>query len=169
MAFAIIGTILLVGLPSEIHHEAERFWIGIGWSVTCAACYALYILVARAAGDICGPMHAGGIGFAIGALALLPFGASDGVQLTYTLGGWALLIYVAAVPTAIAQTLFLNGIKQTGAVGGSIATLLEPLVSTVLALIVLGERITWYGALGAAILLSGIFIMQGKSEEIACE
>lgn len=37
---------------------------------------------------------------------------------------------------------------RTGAVGGAIASLLEPLVSTILAVIVLHERMSWLGVLG---------------------
>jgi len=159
---SIIGTVLLVGIPSEITQDTHRFWIGISFAVACAVCQAFYVLTARASGNICSPMHAGGFGFAIGALALLPFGLADGLQLTYSPAGWIMLLYVAAVPTAIAQTLFLNGLKGTGALGGAIASLLEPLVSTILAVLLLHERLTWVGVLGSVILLSGIVIIQWR-------
>lgn len=157
---AIVGTVLLVGLPTEVNQNSHGFWIGVAIAVACAVCQAFYVLAARASGPVCGPMHAGGIGFAIGALALLPFGLVEGLQLNYAPGGWAMLLYVAAVPTAIAQTLFLSGLKGTGAIGGAIASLLEPLVSTVLAVILLHEHMTWVGVLGTVILLSGIVIIQ---------
>ena len=71
-----------------------------------------------------------------------------------------MLVYVAAVPTAIAQTLFLIGLQGTGAVGGAIASLLEPLVASLLAVMFLRERMAWTGLIGAALLLSGIVIIQ---------
>ena len=71
-----------------------------------------------------------------------------------------MLLYVAAVPTAIAQTLFLIGLQGTGAVGGAIASLLEPLVASLLAVVVLHERMHGTGVIGAALLLSGIGILQ---------
>lgn len=162
---AIIGTVLLVGLPSELNPDSYRFWTGVAIALACALFQAFYVLAARAASNVCSPMHAGGIGFAIGALVLVPFWPHDGLHLTYSLTGWAMLLYVAAVPTALAQTLFLSGIKGTGAIGGAIASLLEPLVATILAVIVLHERMTWYGALGALILLSGIVILQWGPRE----
>ncbi len=157
---AIVGTVLLVGLPTEVNQDSHGFWVGVAIAVVCAVCQAFYVLAARASSGVCGPMHAGGIGFAIGALALLPYGLVEGLQLSYSPSGWALLLYVAAVPTAIAQTLFLSGLKGTGAIGGAIASLLEPLVATVLAVILLHERMTWVGVLGAVVLLSGIVIIQ---------
>lgn len=165
LVVAIVGTVLLVGVPSEVVQDTHRFWIGVAIAIVCALCQAFYVLAARAASRVCHPMHAVGIGFAFGALALLPYGLHEGVQLHYSVSGWAMLLYVAAVPTAIAQTLFLTGIKGTGAVGGAIASLLEPLVSTVLAVILLHETMTWIGMLGAAILLSGIVIVQWAPAE----
>lgn len=162
---AIIGTVLLVGLPSDLTVDTYRFWVGVAIAIACALFQAAYVLAARAAGNVCSPMHAGGIGFAIGALVLVPFWPQEGLHLAYSVTGWAMLLYVAAVPTAIAQTLFLSGIKGTGAIGGAIASLLEPLVATVLAVIILHERMSWYGVLGALILLSGIFIIQWKPKE----
>lgn len=166
---SIIGTVLLVGLPSVINMDTSRFWTGVVIAIACGVCQAFYVLAARSAVGVCSPMHAGGIGFAFGALALLPFGLHEGLQLTYSLSGWAMLLYVAAVPTAIAQTLFLKGIRGTGAVGGAIASLLEPLVATVLAVILLHERMTWFGVLGSAILLSGIVLIQWAPVERAKE
>jgi DME family drug/metabolite transporter len=165
LVVAIVGTVLLVGVPSEVVQDTHRFWIGVVIAIVCALCQAFYVLAARAASRVCHPMHAVGIGFAFGALALLPVGLHEGVQLHYSASGWAMLLYVAAVPTAIAQTLFLTGIKGTGAVGGAIASLLEPLVSTVLAVILLHETMSWVGMLGAAILLSGIVIVQWTPAE----
>lgn len=162
LVVSIVGTVLLVGIPSEITQDTRNFWIGVAIAVVCAVCQAFYVLAARASSKVCGPMHAGGIGFAIGALALLPFGLADGLQLSYSPVGWVMLLYVALVPTSIAQTLFLNGLKGTGALGGAIASLLEPLVSTVLAVLLLHEHMTWVGVLGSVILLSGIVIIQWK-------
>ncbi|MFT4190995.1 MAG: EamA family transporter [Comamonas sp.] len=162
---AIVGTTLLVGLPSDVTPDVYRFWIGVAIAVACALFQAFYVLAARASAGVCSPMHAGGIGFAIGALALMPFWPQDGLHLTYSVGGWLMLLYVAAVPTALAQTLFLNGIKGTGAIGGAIASLLEPLVATVLAVIVLHERMSGYSVLGALILLIGIVIIQWRPKK----
>ena len=69
-----------------------------------------------------------------------------------------MLLYLGAVPTALAQTFFLSGLKSTGAVGGAIESLREPLVSTVMAVAFLGEQLGSVGYLGAAILLIGILI-----------
>ena len=91
---------------------------------------------------------------------MIPFWSAEGLHLSYSVNGWLMLLYVSAVPTALAQTLFLQGIKGTGAIGGAIASLMEPLVATLLAVVVLHEPMTGYSVLGALILLSGIIILQ---------
>ncbi len=160
LATALVGTILLVGLPSDLNPDTYRFWTGVAIAVACALFQAFYVLAASAAAKVCSPMHAGGIGFAIGALALIPFLPEEGLHLAYSMNGWLMLLYVSAVPTALAQTLFLQGLKGTGAIGGAIASLMEPLVATILAVAVLHEHMTGYSVLGALILLSGIIIIQ---------
>lgn len=160
LVMAILGTVLLVGFPTGGDPSNPRFLTGVLIAVACAMFQGLYVIAARASSKVCGPMHAAGIAFGIGALALLPIGLRDGLRLNYSPAGWSMLLYVAAVPTAMAQTLFLRGVQVTGAVGGAIASLLEPLVSTVLALVLLHEHMSCPEMLGAGLLLGGIVIPQ---------
>jgi len=157
---SIVGAILLVGFPDTAMQISERFWEGVAIAVACAVFQAFYVLSARATATICHPMHAVGIGFFFGAAMLLPFATYHGLALHYTREGWLMLIFLAAVPTALAQTLFLSGLKTTGAIGGAVASLLEPLVSTVLAVLILNEHIGLIGYIGALVLLIGIAIAQ---------
>ena len=159
---AVLGTALLVGFPDSASVVTDRFWGGVAIAIACALFQAFYVLAARAAGKICHPMHSVGIGFTFGALMLLPFALHYGYTMSDSAHDWMLLLYLAAVPTALAQTLFLTGLKTTGAIGGAIASLLEPLVSTVLAVLLLGEQIGPVGYVGAVTLLAGIFIVQSK-------
>ncbi|MFI4983228.1 MAG: DMT family transporter, partial [Nevskiales bacterium] len=157
---SVVGAVLLVGFPDTGMPASERFWSGVAIAVACAVFQAFFVLAARAAGAVAHPLHSAGIGFAFGAAMLLPFAVYHGLALRYTAEGWLLLLYVGAVPTAIAQTFFLMGLKTTGAIGGAVASLLEPLVTTVLAVLILGEQIGLIGYVGAVVLLSGIALAQ---------
>jgi drug/metabolite transporter, DME family len=155
---ALVGTVLLVGWPEQGVDALPRFWEGVAIAVACAVFQAFFVLAAREAGKVCHPMHSVGVGFSFGALMLLPFALHFGLTLQYSGNEWLILLYLGAIPTALAQSLFLTGIKSTGAVGGAIASLLEPLVSTVLAVWLLGEQLGPIGYVGALILLIGILI-----------
>jgi drug/metabolite transporter (DMT)-like permease/transposase len=159
---AVAGAALLVGLPAPDGPTSDRYREGIGFAVASAVFGALFVLAADAAAGVAHPLHSVGISFGIGALLLLPFALREGLALRYAAEGWLLLLYVAVVPTAIAQTMFLTGLKTTGTVGGAVASLLEPLVAAVVAALMLGEQIGLAGCVGAMILLVGIALVQRK-------
>ena len=52
-----------------------------------------------------------------------------------------LLAALAVVPTALAYTCYFRGLRATSAGTGSVLALLEPLTGTVLAALLLGERL----------------------------
>jgi DME family drug/metabolite transporter len=71
---------------------------------------------------------------------------------------WLSLLYLALVPTVLSYVLYTRGLAVVGATTAASLTLLEPLVSTMLAVGVLGERmsaLSWVGAvvLGMSLLL----------------
>jgi DME family drug/metabolite transporter len=71
---------------------------------------------------------------------------------------WLSLLYLALVPTVLSYVLYTRGLAVVGATTAASLTLLEPLVSTILAVALLGERmsaVSWVGALllGISLLL----------------
>jgi DME family drug/metabolite transporter len=104
------------------------------------------------------------VAFTAGALLLLPFALAAGFAIGYPAGGWALLVYLGVVPTALAYVLFLTGIRSITATVASIATLIEPLTSTLLAWLLFGEQLGSLGVFGAALLLGAIGLLyRGES------
>ncbi|WP_239026898.1 DMT family transporter [Geomonas oryzisoli] len=78
---------------------------------------------------------------------------------TYTPQAWMLLVYLGTIPTAIAYLLFFNGMRSTSATAASISTLVEPMVATLLAWILFGERCTAVGFLGIALLGGSLLLL----------
>ncbi|MFJ4829135.1 DMT family transporter [Streptomyces sp. NPDC088747] len=95
--------------------------------------------------------------FAVTTACLLPFGLAEGLvphtaQPAYVL---ALLAYIAAVPTALAYALYFAGAAVVRSATVSVVMLLEPVSAAVLAVAVLGERLT-------AATLAGTLLMLGS-------
>ena len=78
--------------------------------------------------------------------------------------GWVLLGYLGFVPTAVAYGLFLAGLRSTPATTASVATLMEPLTSTVLAWLLCGERLGMSAWLGILLLFSAMGLLVGSRE-----
>ena len=96
--------------------------------------------------------------FAVTALCLLPFALSEGLvphtaDPVRTL--W-LLVYIAAVPTALAYALYFAGAAVVRSATVSVIMLLEPVGAAVLAVVVLGEHLTAATLLGTLVMLGSV-------------
>ncbi|WP_262009337.1 DMT family transporter [Streptomyces sp. FIT100] len=96
--------------------------------------------------------------FAVGAVGLLPFALVEGA-LPHTAEParvfW-LLVYVAAVPTALAYALYFAGAAVVRSATVSVIMLLEPVSAAVLAVTALDERLTAATVAGTLVLLVAV-------------
>ncbi|POX58557.1 EamA family transporter [Streptomyces sp. Ru62] len=96
--------------------------------------------------------------FAVSSLCLLPFAAGEGL-LPHTAHParllW-LLLYIAAVPTALAYAFYFAGAAVVRSATVSVIMLLEPVTAAVLAVVLLGERLTVTTAAGTLLMLGAV-------------
>ncbi|MFF5982420.1 DMT family transporter [Streptomyces olindensis] len=96
--------------------------------------------------------------FAVTSLCLLPFALAEGI-LPHTgepVRLLVLLAYVAAVPTALAYSLYFAGAAVVRSATVSVIMLLEPVSAAVLAVVLLGERLTVATVAGTLLLLGSV-------------
>ncbi|MHA6759648.1 EamA family transporter [Streptacidiphilus sp. PAMC 29251] len=101
-------------------------------------------------------------GFAVGAVCLLPLAAVTGPLLPgphHLLAAAALLGYLGAVPTALAYALFFAALTVVRATTVSMVMMLEPVAALLLAVGLLGERLTLAAVCGTVALLAGVFLL----------
>lgn len=154
---AIAGTILLVGVqPSS---AMQSMGLGVLLALGSALGYAVVVLCGRSLAERYHPLQTLTIGFGSGAVILLPFAVGTGLAISYSVLGWLALLYLGIIPTALAYLLYFGGIRHTTATVASIATLLEPLISTVLAWWLLNEQLGSLGIVGAVLLLGAIGLL----------
>ncbi|MFG2638758.1 DMT family transporter [Streptomyces sp. NPDC048362] len=96
--------------------------------------------------------------FAVTTLCLLPFAVHEGL-LPHTAHPerllW-LLLYVAAVPTALAIALYFAGAAVVRSATVSVIMLLEPVTAAVLAVALLGERLSATTTAGTLLMLGAV-------------
>ncbi|MGA5096809.1 DMT family transporter [Streptomyces lavendulocolor] len=134
---------------------------GVALAVLSAAGYAGITLLTRWLGRDGGggdALATSTWAFAVGAVGLLPMAASEGLvphtaELAKVVG---LLVYVAAVPTALAYALYFAGAAVVRAATVSVIMLLEPVSAAVIAVTVLGERLTGATVHGTLLLLTAV-------------
>jgi DME family drug/metabolite transporter len=159
LAFALLGTVLLVGIQPNSAGGQANTATGVLLALLSAFGYAVVTLCSRLIAGRYHPLQSLTIGFGTGALILLPFALLNGFVLSYPVSGWVLLLFLGLVPTVLAYVLFLEGIRHTTATAASITTLLEPLTSTLLAWLFFKEQLGVFGLLGAMLLLGAIVLL----------
>ena len=73
------------------------------------------------------------------------------------------VLTLGAVGTGIAFVIHLRNIRLVGASTASMVTYIVPVFATVVGAVVLGEGITWYQPVGAALVLLGVAVAEGCS------
>ncbi len=165
MAGSIVGTALLVGGVPQA--TGPQLWSGAALALGAGLCYSLMALAGKVVAPHYHPLQPITLAFTLGALLLLPPALAGGLVLDYPPVGWALIVYLGIVPTALAYVLYLRGLRAVPATVAAIVTLLEPLGSTVLAVLLLGERLSGGGVAGAALLLASmalLYLGQGAAD-----
>jgi DME family drug/metabolite transporter len=152
LAVALAGLVLLVGVSAG-GDGGSAVLLGALAAVGCATAYAGVVLLSAGVPDGVPTTTAG---FAAGAVLLTPVALAAGLDLTTDPLSLALLLYLGAVPTALAYGLFFAGVRAVPAAVASIVTLLEPLTATALAAALLGERLSPTALAGGALMLGAV-------------
>ncbi|MFE1265545.1 DMT family transporter [Streptomyces albogriseolus] len=134
--------------------------VGVLLALLSAAGYSAMTLLTRWWGRDGGTDSSGATvgAFAVTSLVLLPFAAVEGlVPHTDAPGALLLLLaYVATVPTALAYGLYFAGAAVVRSATVSVIMLLEPVSAAVLAVAVLGERLTAATLVGTLLMLGSV-------------
>jgi drug/metabolite transporter (DMT)-like permease len=159
---AIGGLVLVIG-PGALQAVDP---LGLALAFAAAIGCAVYFVVAARPADGLPPVALAGIGLLLGGVALGLAGAVRAVPMTATFGDvpllgtvvpwWVPLGVVAVFGTAVA---YASGIFGSGRLGSRLASfvgLLEVVFASILAWVVVGERLTPLQMLGGVLILAGI-------------
>ncbi|HTQ94763.1 MAG TPA: DMT family transporter [Streptosporangiaceae bacterium] len=154
---AVTGLGLLVGLPSGFGDTAVL--ASAGMAVLAAAGFAAITLTCSRPVRGLDDLTMTGFGFTIGGLLLIPAAQLAG-GITFRAGPTAigLLVALGTGPTAVAYTLYFRGLRTAAVSTAARLTLLEPLTGAILAAVLLGERLSAAGIVGAAIIGAAVIL-----------
>ncbi len=171
LVLAVAGSALTVGPPGSIALPGVtggRVALGLALGVSAAVIYAIYIVSGtRLAGgspaDVTGAVSMTGttLVFVLGALV------GDGATLHLSLNGWAAIGAVALFSTVIATSFFLAGLERLGPSRAAILATVEPIVTLILATVVLHDPPLWFQIVGGALILSAVVLAQLAPREAA--
>ncbi|WP_053363255.1 DMT family transporter [Bacillus sp. FJAT-27251] len=96
-----------------------------------------------------------------GTIFLLPFAVAEtswqDIQHA-SLSAWLSIAHMSIFVTVVSFIMYYNGIKEVGAAKASIFINVMPVSAVIMATLFLGETFTWAHAIGAAFVLSGVYV-----------
>jgi len=144
--------------------------IGIAWALGAAACWALYIVFGKQAGIDHGPQTAA-LGMTIGALLVLPFGASEAASALVNPALLPIVLGVALLSSAIPFSLEMVALRSLPTRTFGTLMSAEPAVGALVGRFLLHETLSvqqWIAILLVVAASAGAALsVQGKSRDIA--
>lgn len=154
LACAGVALLALSGGGSEVSGAGVLLAVGAG------ASYAVFTLASKRLLDQGhGVESVMAALFTGGAVLLSPVLLFGDVGWLSTAGGFAMALWLGAVPTAIAYILFASGLRHLPANEVATLTLAEPVTAAILGAVVLGERPGPAAVAGVVVVLSGLAVL----------
>jgi drug/metabolite transporter (DMT)-like permease len=164
VALALVGLVHVVIQGRWNAIAATEFVAGDLWVLGCAIAWAVYSVLLKRWPTSFSPLARLVLIAGAGALFTLPLAlleAASGLPLTQTVWSWptaGLVLAAAVFPSSGAYLAYGVLQKRIGAARTALVLYLGPLYAAALAWFVLGEPLHSYHAIGAAIILPGIFL-----------
>ena len=166
MLGAITGVVLVVMANNA---KTPVLNIGAVYAVSAGLCYSSMAVASRRIAAAYAPATTLTAMFGIAALVLVGCALVVQPPLVLPPTAWYGVFYLALIPTALSYMLYVRGLQQASATTATTLTLLEPLTSTVCAVVLLAEPMAgwaWWG-LGLAVVSLWAYARPGASTPAA--
>ena len=150
----VVGLALLVGSGAS---SPDVDPVGLVLALASGFGYAVYTVAAkRLMNDGHRSDEVMAAAFGLGGVVLLPVLLTQPLAWVATPGGLAMVLWLGLATTTAAYVLFGRGLRHLPAGPVTTLVLAEPVVATVLGVLVLGESLAALGWLGATFVLAGL-------------
>ena len=155
LAASFIGVAMLVG--------GARF--ALSWALVLAIAsptiYTGYILIGERVMNSVPAVAASAVIMSGTALAFcLLASLNHELALPRNPDGWAVAVGIALFPTMFAISLFMAGLPRVGAARAALLSTVEPVITVLLAVVVLGDRLSLIQVIGAVLVLVAVIVVQ---------
>ncbi|MBK1788600.1 EamA family transporter [Prauserella cavernicola] len=166
IALAVLG----LAMVARVHEGLQLDAIGLLAGIGAALCSAAYFLLGERGVANHHPLGMVTWGMVVGAVAVCAVAPPWTWPLGIVTGPadfgpwqppvWVLLVAVALFSTALAYFAGVSSLRHLPVAAASVLALVEPLIATAAAWLLLNEALTWIQLLGAAVLLGGALLVQ---------
>ena len=157
VALALLGVFLLAtgGKPGQMVLSPK----GLFWGLMTAAAMTLYTLLGRPLAKRWSRDTVMAVAMTMGGIVINLGARSWQFDVSLPAKGWLLVAFIVVFGTVVTFALFLQGIRDAGAVRASILSVTEPVSAAILAFFWLGTQFTAADLLGFAAILATVFLL----------
>jgi drug/metabolite transporter (DMT)-like permease len=149
LGLALVGATLTVG-------PMRGQTLGVLLAITAAALYSVYIVVGSLVMKDVPALQSSAVIFAAAGMSAGALMVANGPHLPSTRMGWSAIGWMVAISTLLSVTTFLAGLERIGPTNAAMVSMLEPVVTVLLATWVLHERLTPVALVGGGLILLAV-------------
>ncbi|HEX8740527.1 MAG TPA: DMT family transporter [Casimicrobiaceae bacterium] len=162
LVVALAGMVLTVAPALAAASSARP--LGIALAIASAVIYSIYIVVGTRVAARVSPDATSATVCMSAAAVYLVAALARGVHWPQSVAGWGAVAAIALVSTVIAITLFFAGLARVGATRAATLSTVEPVVTVILAALVLDERIAPIQVAGGVLILAAVWMLARAPE-----
>jgi drug/metabolite transporter (DMT)-like permease len=152
LGLATLGAALTVN-PQGGH------WSGVALALCAAAIYSVYIIVGTGPMRQVSALQSSMVIFAAAGMVFGVLTAINGAHFPVSSTGWLAVAAVTLIATVIPVVTFLAGLKLIGPTDASMLSILEPVVTVLLAALLFGEMLRPVTLLGGGLILAAVLLL----------
>ncbi|MDD4600931.1 hypothetical protein SDC9_13641 [bioreactor metagenome] len=167
LIMCFIGLFLVLGVS---FNDVQP--IGVMLSLGAALVYSGYIIIGNRVLKSVDSLVATTYVCSAAGIALLLIGWAGGLQsLSFAAEGWLAIFGIAFLGTIVGVLGFFAGMSRIGAANASIISMTEPVITVLLSMLLLTEKLTSVQVLGGLLIIAGVIILQlwAKDSQPAAE
>lgn len=162
LGLALAGLVVLLSGSLD---TGSNGLVGALLALGCGFVFAIITVINRVPVPGFEPVPLTGIAFFAGGVMLIPLAATAGIDVPKGAGGWGFAAAVGLISTAIAYVFYLTGLKTVAPFIATIAILLEPLIATLLGIVILDEALGAQVVIGGVALATAIVLLRPQRDE----
>ncbi len=157
MGVALLGIALTTNLSGRVGLP------GVLLAMASAAVYATYLLVSARVSRVTEPVTTSGYVFIGATLSFTALALMDGqFKIPSSLPDWGLVLGISTIATVFPVILIFVGLRRIRATQASIVSMLEPLFTIGMGVLILGEHLNVAQLLGGSLILLSVVILQRR-------
>jgi len=163
---SIVGAFLILGVGTSQGLFGSRTQIGDWLAVASGLAYSSWYIFGKVLGRKREPTVIALLGLFFGAILLVPIAvAFEGFTVPTSAVAWELIVAVGILPTALAYSVYLTGLRYIEATKASVYAITEPVTSAFLAFYFFQETLTYQALLGFALIIGSILLISARVDE----